>query len=86
MLKEGKYGYFNVENRFITNISIENGEKLIQGKKYDLKYTLKPKPIATKDISNISSDKLPDTIRLTDIKINGMLPPGIKFVSKVIVI
>ena len=57
VLKEGKYGYFNVENRFITNISIENGEKLIQGKKYDLKYTLKPKPIATKDISNISSDK-----------------------------
>lgn len=82
VLKEGKYGYFNVENRFITNISIENGEKLIQGKKYDLKYTLKPKPIATKDISNISSDKLPDTIRLTDIKINGMLPPGIKFVSE----
>lgn len=82
VLKEGKYGYFNVENRFITNISIENGEKLIQGKKYDLKYTLKPKSIATKDISNISSDKLPDTIRLTDIKINGMLPPGIKFVSK----
>lgn len=33
VLKEGKYGYFNVENRFITNISIENGEKLIQGKK-----------------------------------------------------
>lgn len=32
VLKEGKYGYFNVENRFITNISIENGEKLIQGK------------------------------------------------------
>ena len=82
VLKEGKYGYFNVENRFITNISIENGEKLIQGKKYDLKYTLKPKPIATKDISNISSDKLPDTIRLTDIKINGMLPPGIKFISE----
>ncbi|WP_368235796.1 PA14 domain-containing protein [Clostridium perfringens] len=82
VLKEGKYGYFNVENRFITNISIENGEKLIQGKKYDLKYTLKPKPIATKDISNISSDKLPDTIRLNDIKINGMLPPGIKFVSE----
>ena len=82
LLKEGKYGYFNVENRFITNISIENGEKLIQGKKYDLKYTLKPKPIATKDISNISSDKLPNTIRLTDIKINGMLPPGIKFVSE----
>lgn len=82
VLKEGKYGYFNVENRFITNISIENGEKLIKGKKYDLKYTLKPKSIATKDISNISSDKLPDTIRLTDIKINGMLPPGIKFVSK----
>lgn len=82
LLKEGKYGYFNVENRFITNISIENGKKLIQGKKYDLKYTLKPKPIATKDISNISSDKLPNTIRLTDIKINGMLPPGIKFVSE----
>ncbi len=61
-------------------------KKLIQGKKYDLKYTLKPKPIATKDISNISSDKLPNTIRLTDIKINGMLPQELSSFQKVIVI
>ncbi|HHD2751967.1 TPA: PA14 domain-containing protein [Clostridium perfringens] len=82
VLKEGRYGYFNVENRFITNISLANSEKLIQGKKYDLKYTLQPKPIATKDISNNSGEKLPDTITLTDIEINGMLPPGIKFISR----
>lgn len=82
ILKEGRYGYFNVENRFITNISLESNEKLVQGKKYDLKYTLQPKPIATKDINNDSEGKLPDTIILTDIEINGMLPPGIKFVSR----
>lgn len=82
ILKDGKYGYFNVENRFITNISLDNSEKLIQGKKYDLKYILQPKPIATKDITNISGGKLPDTLVLTDMKITGMLPPGIKFVSK----
>lgn len=82
ILKEGRYGYFNVENRFITNISLDSSEKLVQGKRYDLKYTLQPKPIATKDINNDSEEKLPDTIILTDIEINGMLPPGIKFVSK----
>lgn len=82
VLKEGKYGYFNVENRFITTIGLDSSENLIQGKQYDLKYILIPKPISTKDMSDVSKEKLSDTVVLTNISINGMLPPGIKFITK----
>lgn len=83
-VQSGKYGKFEVKDLLDASISVvgtDDKKEIYLNEKAKAIYKMIPNDIKAEDIIRDGRD-FPKEIRLIDLKINGMLPNGIKFDEK----